>query len=90
MGKVYTEAEAVEAVAAALLFRDLDIARNAEEAEDGTICGRMGYTFKVDEGTRELLVRAQRIAEEHGIAFGMFEGLTHRDLRRAMRERTEG
>lgn len=88
MGKTYTEAEAVEAVAAALIFAKLDVARNAADATGDTIEGIWGYTFRVDEGARELLAEGERIREANGIAFGMPDGqpMIAYDLSRAVRE----
>ena len=89
MGKQYDESEALQAVAAALLFSDLRIGRAAVEADGTTLQLDMGHTCKVSEGARELLARAQELADEHGAALGMYRDLplTARDLTRAVPDR---
>lgn len=89
MGKAYDESEALQAVAAALLYGRLGIGRAAKEAEGTTLRLDMGHTCKVSKGARDLLARAQELVDEHGAALGMCDDLplTARDLTRAIPDR---
>lgn len=89
MGKAYDESEALQAVAAALLYGRLGIGRAAHEAEGTTLRLDMGHTCKVSKGARDLLARAQELVDERGAALGMCDDLplTARDLTRAVPDR---
>lgn len=89
MGKAYDESEALQAVAAALLYGRLGIGRAAHEAEGTTLRLDMGHTCKVSKGARDLLARAQELVDERGVALGMYDDLplTARDLTRAVPDR---
>ncbi len=87
MSRTYSEHEALQAVVAALAFHDLDVAKAASRGKgQTTLTGRMGYTFKVSEGARELLAKAEKILSVQGTAVGMYDDLplTSHDLTRAI------